>query len=609
MTMSAARSPSPAILRLNGTITWGVATVCMGLVSCAGQIDSSKDQSSPGDPEIGRRNSMSTSGPGPTGALAPGPGAGIGMQGGSTTPAPSLPGIGPAKVDCGGLKIPQPGPSPLRRLTRFEYNNTVRDLLGVTSRPADAFNLDGTAYGFDNIADLQAVARLQAEQFATAASELTSQALPTLSKILPCDPAKVGEAVCAKEFIKTFGRRAFRRPPTGEESDRLAKVYETGRAGAEFKDGIGAVLEVILQAPAFLYKTEVGTSIVGTPGVAALTSWELASRLSYLLWGTMPDDDLFRAAEAGQLVTSAQLTAQAGRMIADPRARDLLRNFYRQWMSLDRLSTIGKEKSLYPTYSTELSGLWRRELESFFDFVVDQGDGALKSILTSSFTFADAKLATFYGAKAPVGSGFQRIELDPVQRGGGILSRAGVLGRLAKPNQSSPVHRGVFVRENLLCQELPSPPANAVIKPPELNPKLTTRERFSQHSEDPPCSGCHRLIDPVGLGFENYDAIGQWRATENGKTVDSSGNLFDADVSGPFTGATELGGKLADSGEVRGCYALAWFRFAHGRTATDEDACSLQGLARQVEATGGNVKGLLVSLTGTDAFRFRKITK
>lgn len=590
----------PIIGRFERAITWGIVTVCAGVISCSGQIDSSGDQ--------------------------PLPGAGGGMQGGHGTPSseprlpgtpssePHLPGVPsgavtPGGVSCGSPKTPQPGSSPLRRLTPFEYNNTVRDLLAVTGRPADGFTLDGTAYGFDNIAELQEVTRLQAEQFAAAAAELTSQTLPMLAKILPCDPGKIGEPACAREFIKTFGRRAFRRPPTNDESDRLAKVYDVARARGDFKDGIGTVLEVMLQAPAFLYKFETGTPHASAPGIAALTGWELASRLSYLLWGTMPDDELFRAAEAGQLVTPLQLTAQARRMLADQRARDLQRNFYRQWMTLDRLASLEKDKTVYPTYSPDLKSLWRRELEAFFDHVVEQGDGALKTILTSSFTFGDAKLAAFYGVKAPEGTGFQKMELDPMQRGGGILTRAGVLARLAKSNQSSPVHRGVFVRENLLCQDLPPPPANAVIKPPELNPKLTTRERFSQHSVSPACSGCHALIDPVGLGFENYDGIGQWRAVENGKTVDSSGNLLDADVAGPFNGPTELGQRLADSGEVRGCYTLAWFRFAHGRTATDEDTCALQGLTKQVLATGGNVKELLMSLAQTDAFRFRRAAK
>lgn len=574
----------------NTAIAWGIVTACTGLAACTAQIPTSGNRASPG---LG----------------APGAPSAVGMQSGSATPASELPvpGLPPMVANCGAVKTPQPGPSPLRRLTRSEYNNTVRDLLGVTSRPADAFTADGTAFGFDNIAEVQQVTRLQAEQFATAAADIALQSRPKLAQILPCDPQKVGESACAGEFIKTFGRRAFRRPPTSVESDRLVKVYDAVRAGSDFNDGISAVLEVMLQAPAFLYKAEVGTAIAGTPGMAALTGWEQASRLSYLLWGTMPDDELFRAAEAGELSTSDQLTAQARRMLADPRARDLQRNFYRQWMTLDRLATLEKDKTLYPSYSPELRDLWRGELESFFDHVVDQGDGALNTIFASSFTFGDAKLAAFYGVKAPVGAGFQRIELDPLQRGGGILSRPGVLARLAKANQSSPVHRGVFVRENLLCQQLPPPPANVAIKPPELDPNLTTRERFSQHSASPACSGCHSLIDPVGLGFENFDAIGQWRSVENGKPVDGSGNLIQADVAGPFNGTTELGRKLVESGEVRGCYTLAWFRFANGRAATGEDGCAIQGLTQQVTATGGNVKELLVSLAQTDAFRFRKV--
>lgn len=291
------------------------------------------------------------------------------------------------------------------------------------------------------------------------------------------------------------------------------------------------MLQALLQSPAFLYRVEAAGAPL-KPGDAhvALTDWEMASRLSYLLWGSMPDDELFAAAAAGKLRTKEEVLARAQRMIESPRARDMVANFHKQWLLLGEIDNLDKNTTVYPAYRPELRPLWRRETEEFVSRTILDEGGSLTALLTASHSFMNKSLADFYGVSgAPSEDAWVKVPLDPT-RNAGFLTHAGHLAALSKPNQSSPVHRGKFVREQLLCQQLPPPPPNIDITPPDLDPKLTTRERFAQHSTDPTCKGCHHLMDPVGLGFEHYDGLGKWRDEENGLPIDDSGKVEEADL-------------------------------------------------------------------------------
>jgi hypothetical protein len=477
----------------------------------------------------------------------------------------------------------QPGPSPMRRLTRFEYNNTVRDLLGDTTQPANAFPPEELAFGFDNNADALATSPLLAEQYLLAAENLAKTAVQNLGKLVPCDPA--GGESCAHTFIVEFGRRAWRRPLEPDEVDGLLALF---RSGADFPTGIRLVLEVMLQSPAFLYRVE-----TGAPGAAARpSSWEMASRLSYLFWATMPDDTLFRAAAADELAASDQVLAQAQRMLADPRARVVVDNFHRQWLQLNRTDSMQKDAAIYPAFSAELAQLMKTETHTFLDYVVFDGNGDLDMLLEAPFSFMNATLAQFYGVAGPSGSTFERVALNPTERAG-LLSQAGLLAIYAKPNQTDPVHRGKLVREKFFCQTLPAPPGNIVIMPPPLDPTLTTRQRFQQHSTDPACASCHTLMDPIGLGFESFDGIGQFRTTENGLTIDASGTISASDVDGNFVGVVDLAHRLAQSQEVRAC------------VETPDDRASLEELQQRFEQSGYKLRDLILALAQTDAFLYR----
>jgi Protein of unknown function (DUF1592)/Protein of unknown function (DUF1588)/Protein of unknown function (DUF1587)/Protein of unknown function (DUF1595)/Protein of unknown function (DUF1585) len=502
-------------------------------------------------------------------------------------------------ADCNPDAPRRQGASPLRRLSRFEYNNTIRDLLGDDSHPADKFLADGEAHGFTNSAAHQSVSLLLAEQFMTAAETLATRAMTNPARVLNCDPLTVGQDVCAQTFINTFAQRAFRRPITPEENSRLSVAYNSGKREQDFAAGIRLVMVSVLQSSAFLYRFE----LTPTSG-AALGPWEMASRLSYLLWGSMPDTELFLAAANGELASADDITRQARRMLADPRARRMIDHFNSGWLGLDRLDHLVKDRAVYPSATPGLPALWRRETETFLNEVIWNGDGTLTSLLTAPYTFANDELAQRYGVTtvAPVSTAFSRIALDPKQRAG-LLTQAGLLAASSKPNQTSPIHRGLFVRERLLCESLPPPPDGIEIKPPDLDPNLTTRQRFDQHASDPACAGCHQLMDPIGLGFENYDGLGSWRTTENGQPIDASGEIVGTDIEGPFRGAVDLAGKLASSADVQDCVVRMWFRFGYGRSETDEDACTLAHLNRAFDASGRRVQDLVLALTQAEAFR------
>jgi hypothetical protein len=492
-------------------------------------------------------------------------------------------------------------------LTRIEYDNTIRDLLGDTNQPAATFVAEDHALGFNNNAYALGVGEVLAEQFLVAAETLSTRAVANLAKLLPCTPTPANEDACAQRFIDSFGQRAFRRPLDSMESSRFFQLYTTSKQGVDFAAGVRLVIEAMLLSPHFVYRVE----LVDGPGAGSVVNvnpWELASRISYLLWATMPDDLLFQAAASGQLATPAQVAAHARRMLADPRARSPVANFHDQWLQLDLIDTVTKDASVFPAFTTAVQPLLHAETAKFLDYVTWDGPGDLTSMFTAPFTFLNEPLAAFYASTGPIGSEFQRTMLDGTRRAG-FLTQGSILAALAKPNQTSPVQRGKFVQEQLLCNNLPAPPANVEITLPEPSPTATTRERFSQHSSLPACASCHSLMDPIGLGFEHYDGSGRWRDSENGVVIDASGVVNDSDVDGPFVGAIELANRLGHSGRVRACFVRQWFRFAYGRADTPSDQCTMATLTSRFAEGNANVRELLVALTQSDAFLYRPASR
>jgi hypothetical protein len=514
----------------------------------------------------------------------------------------------PAGTNNGALcTSDDPGPSFIRRLTRREYNNTVRDLLGDISNAAATFPVEEHRLGFNNNAEALTVSPVLAEQYILTAEKIAAGAVANnLGSLVSCDPVAQGVDACGQQFIESFGKRAYRSPLNDDDRAVLTAVFNAGKA-TDFATGVRLVIETALQAPRFLYRVEMGRAAQGGQTIVGLDGWEQASRLSYLLWGSMPDDALFAAAEADRLSTPDEIAAEVERMLQDPKARATTADFHAQWLRLAELDVVEKETAVYPGFTRSLGGLMREEAEAFIDHVVWQGEGTVAALLTAPFTFANGTLAQYYGLSGVSGSELVRVDLDPGTRGG-LLTQGAFLSLSAKANQTSPVLRGKFVREELFCEELLPPPPDAEIRAPDLDPNLTTRERFAQHSADPGCANCHQLMDPIGLGFETFDGAGKYRAEENGKTVDATGAILGTDVAGTFNGPIELQSRLAGSAQVRSCVATKWFRYAYGRGETEADTCSMGSVQKTFADSGGYVPDLLKALTRTKAFTRRRVT-
>jgi hypothetical protein len=533
----------------------------------------------------------------------PGAGHRNGPNGGSTTTQNTPGHIDPA-VACNGT--PAPGAAPLRRLTQSQYNNVVRDLLGDTTHPADAFPPDETVGVFSNNAASQTVPALLAQAYFTASEALAQKALTNKNAILPCNPAS-GEDACARQFVQTFGKKAYRRPLTTAEIDDLVAVYTDNKTGGTFDDGLEAVIETILNSATFLYVEEYGDVSQSKAGVVPLTGYEMASRLSFFLWNSIPDDALYAAAEKGELATKEQIIAQARRMIADPKAHDATSEFFDQWLELKRVTSLSKDSATYPGFDDATRASLLGEVRAFTSWVTFSSDGRLPTLLTAPVTFLDSTSATFYGEPF-AGTGLQKVDLDATKRGG-ILTQGAILATLSKPNQSSPVLRGKFVRERFLCQILPPPPPGLNIVPPEVKPGATTRERYAEHDKNQACAGCHRMMDPIGFGFEHYDGSGKYRDMDQGLPIDTKSDLTDTDVDGAFNGAVELGQRLSQSQQVRDCVATQYYRYALARAETDVDKCSL-GITEKAFADGkADFRELIVGIASTDTFRYRPEVK
>jgi hypothetical protein len=546
-----------------------------------------------------------------------------GDQGTTTGGMPSEPGKKldgtPSNVMCAA----NAGRSPLRRLNRDEYRNTLHDLFpkatfasvdAMIDPTIDTFPLDEEKLGFTNNADALTVTGILAGDYITTAETLATEA--TTAANLPntlsmCAAPKTGDA-CAQAFIADFGRRAFRRPLTADETTHYTAVYSEGNKDG-FDQGISLAMEAFLESPYFLYRPEKGTPTT-ISATAKLTSYEVASRLSYFLWASMPDSKLLDAAAMSQLDTADQVEQQARRMMSDPRAKAAVSTFHEEWFELRTIGDKMKDAMLFPQYTPTITSALFTETANFAENAF-WNEGTSEKLFTAPYTFLSTALATYYGITPPTGAGFVKTMVDTTQRSG-ILTQGSLMTIFSYENQTSPIHRGKFVREQLLCQQLTPPPPDiaAKVKPPIIMPGTPTRERFAQHEADPVCGACHKAMDPIGLSFENFDPVGRWRTMDQGKPISNAGEIFGSDdVDGKFNGPVELGAKLAQSAEVRACIVTQWFRYANGRaeaqlddanpTAPNDD-CTLQGLKADFEA-GHDMREIPIKIAVSDAFRFR----
>jgi hypothetical protein len=502
-----------------------------------------------------------------------------------------------------------PGVTPLRRLTRSEYNNTVRDLLGDSTRPADEFADDPEVDGWSNDASVLGVTPQLADQYATAARELAEAAVASPAALVPCQ-LSAGDASCVESFVRSFGRRAFRRPLEPEEVSTYLALHQLGVDDSGFSTGVALVIEAMLQSPSFLFRVEIGTPPKDGARVVPLTSHERAARLSYFFWQTLPDAELDTLAEADALRTPEAVEEQARRLLADEeRSAPAVLSFFSEWLELGHLEHATKTPELYPEFDPALQAAMKLETETFLRHVVFEADARLQTVLTAPYSFVNEPLAALYGIAGPNGDAFEQVTLDHAQRSG-ILTQASFLAGHATVNTSSPILRGKAVLTRLLCHEIPAPPPGVAAEPPELEPGASTRERFAAHTSDPACASCHQLMDPIGFSFEHYDAIGRWRTHDGDDPVDATGaltGLGDGDVE--VDGAVELAKALASADESMRCAPRQAFRWAFGRVLQDADACTRDALEARFSETGGDLRELMIAITQTDAFLYKTIAE
>lgn len=535
----------------------------------------------------------------------------VGLQGDGEDPPPSgeswdaasSEGGGDDGTDDGGpagaCAQTEVGATPLQRLTRSEYDNTVADLLGITGHPAAALPPDGSSGLFANNGEA-AVSNYAVEVYRDLAESLAASA--DIDTLLPCDPAAIGEAACARAFVTTFGRRAYRRPLDDAQVERLMELFERGRTDGSFADGIALTIEAMLQSPSFLYRVEAGDR-----DLVELDGYEIASRLSYFLWRSMPDDALLDAADAGELDDDAGIEAHARRMLEDERAERAVLTFFGDLYALDTATAVYKDPELFPAFSAELAQDMRTELELFVLSTLRDGDHRLESLLAADHTFVNARLAAFYGIAAPPGDDFVRVELtgDAAQ---GLLAKPLLMALSAHDQRTSPTRRGKLVRTRVLCQGLPPPPPGVESAVPSPG-TLSTRAWVQQRLDDPSCEGCHKLMDPIGLAFEHFDASGHYRELEDGLAIDASGTLVDTDVDGEFEGPSGLVAKLVQSEQVGECFAAQWFEFGLGRAPDSDDTCTTTDIAAAFADSDHDLDALVFAIATSDALRLRRPTQ
>ena len=556
-------------MRDTTTIRTAVLVLGLALVACDGMI---------GDPFGDEPSGGGAGVPDPGGSGGGGGGAGPGSV------TPELCAGEPARV----------GATPVRRLNRSQYTHSIVDILGLDALPAAVGDRlieipDGRRGGFES--STEAASSEVLRSYLSAAEALADVVLAErLDRFASCDFAG---AACARTLVERLGRLAFRRPLTDEEIERYVGLHTSVREMQDADAATHAVVTALFVSPSFLYLAEPVDEAAVTGEIVALDPYAFAARLSYFLWDSAPDEALLDAAEAGALADPDTRAAQIDRMLADPRASRVLERYHEQWLRLDELAQIDSDD---PDLTVAMRDAMRRETLEFVERTVHEGEGTLSALLTASHTYASPELAAHYGAPPPDADG--RVELDPDERAG-LLTHASLLTGLGTVFPE--VHRGLWVRNELLCDSPPPPPPDA--PPAEASVRLATD----------PCVHCHKRMDLIGFGFADYDALGRHRAGAGGadlptpEVFELEDGRLPPEVRGTFDGPRELAERLAGSRWVHDCVTVQWVRFATGREDSDADACGVLDVSDRFAETGGDVATLLEAIASSEGFRSRSV--
>ncbi len=494
------------------------------------------------------------------------------------------------------------------RLSHLQWENSVQDLLYLTQPPGLSASFTGDPLGgiFDNnessllvTPGLWADYQLASEQL----SVLVTNDAAKLAKLIPAS-APADAAGRTKAFLEAFGMRAYRRPLSPAELTGYTALFAKGKdlvdGPDDFARGVRLTVQAFLQSPHFVYRVEASSTAIGA--LILLSDFELATKLSYMLWNTMPDDALFAAAKSGKLATPEGVLAEATRLLDDDRARVMVASFHHQLFQYDHYDDLNKDPTLFPDFTPALGADMKQEAGMFIEEMVFAKNGGIKEILTEPTTFVNSELAAIYGLKGSFGSDFVKVSLDPKTRSG-ILTRIGFLASNATSHEQHSIHRGVFINRRVICAKLPDPPNNVPPLPAAAAFK-TNRERVEKHTGEGTCgAACHAtMINPAGFAFEHYGALGHYEDTENGNPINSADTykLDGKDVS--YNDAVELDKLLGESDQVHACYAKHWLEYAYGRGDQPADDVALADLAKESRK---GARALILALTRTQAFRTR----
>jgi len=495
----------------------------------------------------------------------------------------------------GGQKAPR---VELRRLTHSQYNQTVRDLVGDVSKPADRFPPEDFVNGFRNQIQGQSLSPLLIESYSEAAEKIARSAMRggDTRGLIGCQPS----LPCRSKFVREFGLKAFRRPLESGEQQRYEALFGTEK---EFVKGAQLVIEAMLQSTNFLFRLEETSD-------PKLKPYVTASRLSYALWDTMPDAQLFAAAAQGELGNPKGVQSHVNRMLDNPRARVALNEFVGQWLRFDRILTASKDRRKHPQFTRETAVAMTEEARLFVSDLV-WNDRNFMELFTAPYGYVNGELASIYGVPAPAQE-FEKVNFPPASERAGILGQALFLASTAKPDESSPTARGLFVREQFLCQHVPDPPAgvNTNLPPFSAERPQTNRERLSEHVINPGCASCHSLIDPIGFGFEKFDAVGarrdkfEFTTPGRGKKAATKDWTLEIDSTGfvagvaksAFASPSALGAVLGQSSQCQECLVKQYFRYTTGRLETAADRPVIRQLTEDFRRSQYRFKALIASM-------------
>jgi hypothetical protein len=511
---------------------------------------------------------------------------------------------------------PDPGRVTARRLNRVEYSNTIHDLLGVEFDATKVFPTDDSGYGFDTIADVLTMSPLLMEKYFTAAESIAGDAVPIGSggddadaeryaRIFTCGHA-AGEhtPACARKVLRPLAERAYRRPVTRKETSELVAFVDLVQAdGGPFEEGVRLAVEAMIVSPQFLFRIEHDASPSDPDAAHPVGHFELASRLSYFLWSSMPDGELFELARAERLRDPVVLDAQVRRMLADEKSARFVENFAGQWLELRNLPLAYRDNDVFPEFDSKLKEAMREETELYFSAIVNE-DRSLLEFLDSEYSFLNERLAKLYGIEGVTGNEFRRVSLEGTHRGG-ILTQASLLTLTGRPTRTSPVLRGKWILENLLGAPPPPPPAGVPAFPENSNKEArSVRERLIQHRTDPTCASCHARMDPLGFGLENFDAIGRWRDVEGSAAIDASGTMPTGER---FDGPGELRSILLDHKDAF-VHTLAekLLTYALGRGLERYDRPAIEEIARAVAGDDYRFSRLVLGVVESMPFQMRR---